>query len=90
MHEVLVRYDADAAARQHDLAQQWESERAANREWTTKATTAFAASVAEHSMVCLVRSTCSRSHEQQVMETLKEVKHGLDDGVAQVGVPVNI
>jgi hypothetical protein len=37
--------------RQDDLAQQWKSERAANREWTTNATTAFAASVAEHSMV---------------------------------------
>jgi phosphoglycerate dehydrogenase-like enzyme len=41
--------------RQDDLAQQWESERAANREWTTNATTAFAASVAEHLMVCLFR-----------------------------------
>jgi hypothetical protein len=90
MHKVLVRYEADASARQDDLAQQWESERAANREWTTNATTAFAASVAEHSMVCLVRSTCSRSHEQQVTETLKEFKHGLDDGVAQVRAPIDI
>jgi hypothetical protein len=56
MHEVLVRYEADASARQDDLAQQWESERAANREWTTNATAAFAASVAEHSMVCVLRS----------------------------------
>jgi hypothetical protein len=51
IHKVLLQYEADAAARQDDLAQRWESERAANREWTTNATTAFAASVAEHSMV---------------------------------------
>jgi hypothetical protein len=70
MHGVLVRYEADAAARQYDLAQQWEGERAANREWTANATAAFAVSVAEHSMVCVLRSlpvrvlTSSRSRRR--------------------------
>jgi hypothetical protein len=33
---------------------------------------------------------CARSHEQQVAETLKEVKHELDNGVAQASISEDI